>query len=186
VSNRRCRCDRLGHSPALDPTIRASVTSEVSRHRCRVCCETVFSPLADLVRCHREYLRGRPTTVIAGSACATRERPVAGLVPMVQISGWSNVHFWPPQSTSLDAKAGFGPVFAGVSRSTAPEQELDQIPDKDEVTSSILVSPTDEIFATHPIKTTANFAKFDVIHHAKVQDPCSHSPYRPSAKLSLR
>ena len=34
-------------------------------------------------------------------------------------------------------------MFAGVSCSTLPEKELDQIPDKDEVTSSILVSPTE-------------------------------------------
>jgi hypothetical protein len=141
VSNRRCRCDRLGHSPALDPTIRASVTSEVSRHRCRVCCETVFSLLADLVRCHRGYLRGRPRTVIAGGSHATRERPHSGLVPMVQISRRSNVHFWPPQSTWPDARAGFDPVFAGVSRSILPEQELDQIPDKDEVVGSTPISP---------------------------------------------
>ena len=73
---------------------------------------------------------------------ATRERPDSGLVPMVHTSGRSDVHFWPPQSTLPDAKAGFGPVFAGVSRRTLPEQELDQIPDEDEVTSSILVSPT--------------------------------------------
>jgi hypothetical protein len=80
--------------------------------------------------------------VIAGGSDATRERPDSGLVPMVQISGRSNVHFWPPQSTLPDAKAGFGPVFAGVSRSTLPEQELDQIPDKDEVVGSTPISPT--------------------------------------------
>ena len=76
---------------------------------------------------------------------ATRERPDSGLVPMVHTSGRSNVHFWPPQSTLPDAKAAVGPVFAGVSRSTLPEKELDQIPDKDEVTSSILVSPTSTV-----------------------------------------